>query len=276
MYALDVYIGGTSSGTTMKQLRALDPVEPLLVLPEVTDRANWLDNRLDWADTEKQLNFVFVNLAKEVMAFDPRQAQVEDLDEVSELLDPRWKGKIVINDPTLSAGPGKTTMIWIWAVMGPEKATEFMRGLKSQAGAVSRDERQVIEWVARGRYPVLVAPNDSILQALAHEGLRVGLVPGIKDYGTFITASSGSLTYLNRAPHPNAAKVFVNWVLSREGQTAYSLGTKQPSRRVDVPTDHLSPTSVPQPGGKYWPSYYEENVSVPPALEVVLKEVFER
>lgn len=39
----------------------------------------------------------------------------------------------------------------------------------------------------------------------------------------------------NRAPHPNAAKLFINWALTREGQTAFTQQTQIPSRRTDVP-----------------------------------------
>jgi ABC-type Fe3+ transport system substrate-binding protein len=39
--------------------------------------------------------------------------------------------------------------------------------------------------------------------------------------GPSISAAFGQLALMNRAPHPNAAKVFVNWLLSREGQSAF-------------------------------------------------------
>ena len=52
---------------------------------------------------------------------------------------------------------------------------------------------------------------------------------------------------MNRAPHPNAAKVFINWLLSREGQSLFQRvislpGDARNSRRIDVSKDHV-PTS---------------------------------
>jgi len=38
------------------------------------------------------------------------------------------------------------------------------------------------------------------------------------------------------APHPNAAKVFINWLLSREGQEVFSRAMGQPTRRLEVDT----------------------------------------
>jgi ABC-type Fe3+ transport system substrate-binding protein len=52
----------------------------------------------------------------------------------------------------------------------------------------------------------------------------------------------------NRAPHPNAAKVYLNWLLSREGQTTFARGVGYVSSRVDVPTDHVLPWRIPEPG----------------------------
>jgi hypothetical protein len=70
--------------------------------------------------------------------------------------------------------------------------------------------------------------------------------------------------------------VFINWLLTREGQTAYSLGMEQPSRRLDVPTDHLSPETRLRPDGKYWASYYEDQVEPPPGLTALFQELFSR
>ena len=49
-----------------------------------------------------------------------------------------------------------------------------------------------------------------------------------------ISSSSGAVALLNRAPHPNAAKVLLNWVLSQEGQASYAELTRHNVRRLDV------------------------------------------
>ena len=50
------------------------------------------------------------------------------------------------------------------------------------------------------------------------------------------------------APHPNATKVFVNWLLSKEGSSLVAPAIGYPSARSDVPTDHFMPVLVPRPG----------------------------
>jgi ABC-type Fe3+ transport system substrate-binding protein len=62
--------------------------------------------------------------------------------------------------------------------------------------------------------------------------------------GVNLSSAFGSLALMNRAPHPNAAKVFINWLLSRDGQTLFQKVMSQPgdsrnSRRIDVPKDHI-------------------------------------
>jgi ABC-type Fe3+ transport system substrate-binding protein len=67
---------------------------------------------------------------------------------------------------------------------------------------------------------------------------------------------------VNRAPHPNAAKVYLNWLLSRDGQLDWSRATGVGSRRTDIPTDHLPDYVVPRPGVKYQQSWKEALVDL--------------
>jgi hypothetical protein len=78
----------------------------------------------------------------------------------------------------------------------------------------------------------------------------------------------------NRAPHPNAAKVYINWLLSKEGQTINARATGYISNRLDVPTDHAAPWRVPQPGSIK--TYTQEAIDKKHELSPILIEVFGR
>src|SRR5437868_162635 len=52
--------------------------------------------------------------------------------------------------------------------------------------------------------------------------------------GTYLTVGVGAATLLNKAPHPNAARVYLNWLLTKDGQTEWVKGTNFSSRRLDV------------------------------------------
>jgi ABC-type Fe3+ transport system substrate-binding protein len=69
---------------------------------------------------------------------------------------------------------------------------------------------------------------------------------------------SKTIAVINRAPHPNATKVFVNWVLSREGQQLFSQLIEENSRRLDV--DGI-PATKPDPSVDYPPSNNKEAYS---------------
>ncbi|MGH7826940.1 MAG: hypothetical protein ACREQ7_17435, partial [Candidatus Binatia bacterium] len=81
---------------------------------------------------------------------------------------------------------------------------------------------------------------------------------------------------INRAAHPNASKVFLNWLLRKDGQTAFCRGMGYVSRRMDVSTDHVPTYWVPKPGVKYWPGYYEEDAIMSPDQVKFLKTLFGR
>ena len=90
------------------------------------------------------------------------------------------------------------------------------------------------------------------------------------------SAGGGSVSYLNQAPHPNAAKVFLNWFLSRKGQIALQkLGDPDDpanSRRIDIPKDDIPPDNRLQPGVKYFDVVKPEYGDMKPIFDLA-KEI---
>jgi len=81
---------------------------------------------------------------------------------------------------------------------------------------------------------------------------------------------------LNQAPHPNAAKVFINWFLSRKGQLALQkLGDPDDppnSRRIDIPKDDLPEDARLYPGIKYFDVVKPEYGDMKPIFDLA-KEI---
>jgi iron(III) transport system substrate-binding protein len=275
VYSTDIVINGTSTANAyFKPMKALDPIEPALILPDVLNPKNWRDSRLEFSDRGTRFDLVFTTQNNVPLIYHPAQVKPEEVDELGKLLNPKWKGKIAVQDP-IPSGTGNGVFRWVWHVMGPEKTKDFYRKIRAQAAAVDRDQRRQIEWIAQGKYPLHLGPG-TIMHQLEKRGLKFGVIAEFKDYGAYLTPGFGSVMFINRAPHPNAGKVFLNWLLTKDGQTQFSKGMGYVSRRLDVPTDHVPSYWVPKPGVKYWAGYYEEDATMSPEQENFLKSLFGR
>jgi iron(III) transport system substrate-binding protein len=274
IYSVDVVVQGTTTANLYFKPLGLLPIEPILMLPEITNLSNWRNNALDFSDKEK-LNLVFGFMVKTPLVYNIDHVRPSDVDELNKLLDPKWKGKMLLGDP-IPSGSGSAAFRWLWAILGPEKAKAYFKNIRAQAGAVDRDERRMIEWVAQGRYAIHLGAGEVMVPELQERGLKFGIVTEFKGAGGLITAGASSIMRVTKPAHPNAQIVFINWLLSKEGQTAWSEATKFNSRRTDVPTAHLPSFAIPKPGVKYWNSYVEENVDRTAEEEALLKALFGR
>ena len=275
VYSVDVFVGGAVTMMELSSSGALERIESALILPEVKEPNYWLEGRLEFTNPATRYTLVFSSQPNPPIIYNLKQVNASDIDELYEVLNAKWKGKAVLNDP-LPPGPGGSLFRWLWRVLGPEKATDFFRRLRAQAGAVDRDQRRQIEWIVQGKYAWLLGPNNSMLYQLAERGLKFGILPEFKDFGTHIGTGSGCIALMNRAPHGSAALVFINWFLNKEAQTAWSRALNLQTRRRDVPLDHIPPYLIVKAGSRYWPSYYEQDGLRSPREEAVIAELFGR
>jgi ABC-type Fe3+ transport system substrate-binding protein len=100
---------------------------------------------------------------------------------------------------------------------------------------------------------------------------------GWKDTPVLYSGSNGTLALMNQAPNPNAAKVFINWLLSREGQASYQKIMNTPdliaeSMRTDISKDPVPQANRRMPGVKYVVLDTPER-SDPAPVNKLLKEV---
>jgi len=93
-------------------------------------------------------------------------------------------------------------------------------------------------------------------ETLIQAGTEGDIEDGVPSYYAWVEGlPGGTLGIPTHAPHPNAAKVFVNWLLSREGQIALQkLGRPDAhnSRRIDIPKDDVDPYNRLEEGKKYF------------------------
>ena len=73
------------------------------------------------------------------------------------------------------------------------------------------------------------------------------------------------MALVDQAPHPNAARLYINWLLSREGQLAWQQSVQSPSLRTDIGREGLAAAQVPKPGVTYVDGGTEEYARLTPS-----------
>jgi ABC-type Fe3+ transport system substrate-binding protein len=272
-YLADLYLG--SSGTPLDVFypaKILEPVGPILLLPEVTDPSNWFQKQHHFADPEGKYIFVFEGLVRTDMAYNRTLVNPQEFTSYWDLLKPKWKGKIAAIDPKLPGFPaGLLQFSYYHTELGPK----FLRQLFGEMDiTLSREPRQLVDWLAVGKFAIGLAPSASEVHGAMKQGLPVGRFEprGFKE-GIYMRATQGSISMLNQLPHPHATKVFVNWLLSREGQNLYQKHFLRIdplfTLRNDVPPDPSVEPYKPKPGDKFMAVYRPEYRDLQGAYKVI-------
>jgi iron(III) transport system substrate-binding protein len=273
-FIVDVYSGGTNSlYNTLYKGKALDPIKPLLMLPEVTDLSKWFGNEHRYADPEGKFIFAFIGSASNAqLAYHTKMVDPKEFKSYWDVTNPKWKGKIVSLDPR-DTGLGATMQFYYYSSeIGPEFMKKFFGGMDI---TYAKNFRQMTDWLAQGKFAICMGCKDSM--RAKNQGLPVDDFDTNRwKEGSSFSAGGGSMGYMNQAPHPNAAKVFINWFLSRKGQMALQrLGDVDDpanSRRIDIPKDDIPPDSRLQPGVKYFDVVKPEYGDMKPIFDLA-KEI---
>jgi len=232
-------------------IHALAPLRDAIIKPDIVEDKNWFagfaagfmddDEKYLYAASGQSTAFGYVNRAC---------LSAAEFDSLDDLMKPELKGKVVFHDPTI---PGESTQILGALAMVKDEA--WLKDLFTSHGVTfSRDYRQMSEWLVNCSKPVAIALPESDLMPLQQSGLgkQVEYMQGPQWLGNHDpggAVGNAFIGWYNNAPHPNAAKIFVNWYLSREFQQAYSDATRSNSRRTDVKPGN--PRLVMQPGVEY-------------------------
>lgn len=245
IYLADVYIGGsTTILTQMKPAAMLDPLEPEVFLPEALSPQSWNGGGLRWKDKDKTA-ISFITFAVPPLTINTTLVRPDEIKSYKDLLNPKWKGKIILNDPTVAGVGLRFFLIAGGIIMG----YDYMKELVKQQPIILRDQRQQVEWIAQGKYAIVVTTKPETVADFVQAGAPLAYVTPVE--GMWTSSGSGNIALMNKAPHSNAARLFINWLLSREAQVIFSKAYGAPSARADVPTEGLDPATLVKPGIKY-------------------------
>lgn len=145
-----------------------------------------------------------------VLAYNPTMVSPQDVPNTNEsLLDPRWKGKMSL---------GTDEYDWFLVTldaMGKDKGLAYMKALAKQELAMpGASSRLRVQLLMAGESAMAIAARARRVTEFKEKGAPVDLRI-LEPY----PAVPGMVTLMRRAPHPHAAILFFDWILSAEGQT---------------------------------------------------------
>jgi iron(III) transport system substrate-binding protein len=272
----DLFSGGANTNyEILYEGKALDSIKSTLILPEVLDESKWLDGRHRYTDPEQRHIFVYIaNPSSSGFYYNTTMVNAKEFRSYWDLVASRWKGKYVSQDP-MGTGLGASMQFFYYH---PELGAEYIKRLFGDMQPVfGRDRRQITDWLAQGKYALCVGCRDTA--RAKSQGLPVDELDNVDwKEGIQLTSGGGSMSLIKGGPNPNAAKVFINWFLSRRGQTAMQkyndlYGEDAPnSRRIDIPKDMLVPVMRLQSGKRYFDVSDPKYADMTPMFNVI-KEV---
>jgi iron(III) transport system substrate-binding protein len=274
-YLADLTASGPNGPRMLYLNKILDPITPAFILPEVTDASKWYGGKHWYADPENKYIFLFEGTVVTTgLSFNTKLAQPEEIKSYWDLLQPKWKGKILAQDPRGAALLTPVLILYHRAGVGPE----FLRKFYTETDVtLFRDRRQGTNWLATGKFPICHLCRE--IDKAQQQGLPVDELPPdkLKEGGTIGGGGSSVLALINRAPHPNAAKVFINWYLSRQGQSIWQhvMNVKEveasDSMRIDIAKDDVLPDGKRAAGKNYEVIGFLDPEPVQKLLQEILK-----
>jgi iron(III) transport system substrate-binding protein len=186
-------------------------------LPESRD-ATW-----GWADMYSNIRLVAYNT--QMVPKDKIPRRYEDL------LEPMWKGQIGFPEGQYS---WFATML---KVMGEANGRKFFQGLARQNLNYRNSQNLVTQFVSAGEFSLGFVYDTQVLR-FKKRGAPIDIAPL-----PFITQNIHPLALSAQAPHPNAAKVYIDYVLSKEGQS-FIKNMGRVISRSDIPRDDFAKAKI--------------------------------
>lgn len=240
----DVWIGSQNITESLIENNIVQPIPPLLFAPDAKDESVWWRGEFLWTDPATQQYALLMQGGGEAgrLAHNTDLVDPAELRSWWDLADPKWKGKIVV-----IANQFDHECQFV------ELGEEWHRAiLVDQEPLVAGNQRQAADWIARGVVALGTISLSSEIRPLMEGGLPVAnQLPHSWEECNSLSSGGGVLFVIQAPKNPNASKLFINWVLTREGQIATQSASGYSSLREDVPTEGLDPTSLRVAGFEY-------------------------
>lgn len=267
----DVLImGQTTTLTVLKPKKVLASPKHSIILPEVLDSKAWPHGVLPFMDKD-QLALALIAGYVRFVTINTEQVKEGEITSYADILNPKWKGKIILFDPTIPGNGGTWLAFMMMKAYGREAGEKYLRQLAQQDVAITRDARLSGETVARGKYAIGIGTALQVVQDLAQASAPIAWAR-LKEGGLVIPGAF-VVSLPDKPAHPDAAALMINFLLSKEGQQIGSDAMGLPAMRRDLPVTRTLEEGMPKPGDKvYWLD--EEVVLTEPTFYPLGREIF--
>jgi iron(III) transport system substrate-binding protein len=187
------------------------------------------------ASVPRHRNWVPDRLNFFVVGFNTAKVRRADLPTTIEgFADPRWKGRLALE------ATDAEWMATLVKLTPGDRGMETMRRLAATQPTLRKGHVLLASLVAAGDVPIGLAMYNGNIEALKRKGAPIDFIVAQP-----LVARPQGIGVAARAPHPNAAQLFADYVLSPEGQSLFlSLGRIPASTRVRHPFSTMHFTTI--------------------------------
>jgi iron(III) transport system substrate-binding protein len=256
-YLWDLVFTGSDNAFQLRDAGMLDPIKPEFVLSDVKNPEIWGG----WDDAFADTTAAYVFTSRTFLKMPFYNAKLLSPDKVKAegtkiFLDPILKKKVIWDDPAFG-GSGRTFAPVMLRLLGEEGLRQFV----SEQVVFVTQMSDLVDRMARSQYILSLGPVlTGLLDRYREAGVPLDIRPlsNRPELGAYANTGASNIVVLKNRPHPNAARLFLNWYLSKPVEAALAKEMGEDTRRSDVP-QQVEPAQQRLPGIKYYEAQNEEN-----------------
>ncbi len=255
-YLWDVHTWGPAAEMyVLRDKGGLESVRDYMVGPDVGGDADWEGGLAGpFVDDDKKYLFGYLIGVTSLVHVNRDAAPDEKITSLQDLLKPAFKGRLVIQDPRY-AGSSINYVAAAYMKYGRDGLKQL---LVDQEPVIVRGIQEVGDQLVRGGKAVSIPRlSPDVMGQFQAAGVRMNIDSAVLSDIATVSHAGSTLTIFKNPPHPNATKVFVNWVLSKEGQTTIGTIAGFDSLRKDVPP--MGPADQHRQSGVTYIDTHQEN-----------------
>ena len=210
----------------------IDPLRPLLVMPEVVDGSKWKTRQSMVCRSEEQFVVRAFSSVASLLFINTDHVKPDEMRHVKDLLNPKWRGKISAEDPT-TTGAGANMAARLYSQIGEE----FVKNLYIEQKTVrTRERRQMSDWLARGTQPICLNCREDDVRPLVKDGFKILEIFELNGIPGTINGSPWMLTLANQgaAPKSGAGVRQLDSFQGRLGDLCARVMARRPCARISM------------------------------------------